>query len=110
MPIPCKRFTADEYSELWAYGVGAFRWMEDPEGRRTMLLLVPYVRRGGHNPKYDRDYEPLVLYMSSEQNNWAQPGPRNGWDGNEDSPTLNPSILVPGGWHGFMHSGQLTDA
>lgn len=30
-----------------------------------------------------------------------------GWDGNEDKPTLTPSILVPGEWHGFLESGRL---
>lgn len=30
-----------------------------------------------------------------------------GWDGNEGAPTLTPSILSPGQWHGFMRSGRL---
>lgn len=30
------------------------------------------------------------------------------WDGDKESPTLEPSILVKGecGWHGFLTSGQ----
>ena len=30
-----------------------------------------------------------------------------GWDGNEDRPTLQPSILDPGKWHGYLKSGFL---
>ena len=30
-----------------------------------------------------------------------------GWDGNEDKPTLTPSILSPGIWHGYLRAGRL---
>jgi hypothetical protein len=30
-----------------------------------------------------------------------------GWDGNEDHPTLEPSILTPGHWHGYLRAGRL---
>jgi len=30
-----------------------------------------------------------------------------GWDGNEDKPTLMPSILVPNEWHGWLRAGRL---
>ena len=37
-----------------------------------------------------------------------QGGPRVwGWDGNEENPTLTPSILSPGAWHGFLRNGIL---
>lgn len=29
------------------------------------------------------------------------------WDGNEDRPTLSPSILSPGSWHGYLRNGRL---
>ena len=29
------------------------------------------------------------------------------WDGNEDKPTLTPSIHAPGQWHGWMRAGRL---
>ncbi len=29
------------------------------------------------------------------------------WDGNEDAPTLEPSIDLPGEWHGFLRAGRL---
>lgn len=35
-------------------------------------------------------------------------GPRIwGWDGNEEKPTLKPSINSPGQWHGFLTAGKL---
>jgi len=30
-----------------------------------------------------------------------------GWDGNEDKPTLTPSIHMPGVWHGHCIAGKL---
>jgi len=30
-----------------------------------------------------------------------------GWDGNEDKPTLTPSILCPNQWHGHLINGRL---
>lgn len=29
------------------------------------------------------------------------------WDGNEDKPTLRPSLLNPGQWHGYLTAGRL---
>jgi hypothetical protein len=29
------------------------------------------------------------------------------WDGNEDAPTITPSINVIGQWHGWMRNGEL---
>jgi hypothetical protein len=29
------------------------------------------------------------------------------WDGNEEKPTLSPSILCPGEWHGYLRAGRL---
>lgn len=37
-----------------------------------------------------------------------QGGPRVwGWDGSVDRPTLTPSLLVPGCWHGYLRAGRL---
>jgi hypothetical protein len=35
------------------------------------------------------------------------PQPSWGWDGNEDKPTLNPSVHTHGHWHGFFRSGRM---
>ena len=30
-----------------------------------------------------------------------------GWDGNQEKPTLTPSIHAPGQWHGYLKAGRL---
>ena len=30
-----------------------------------------------------------------------------GWDGNQEAPTLTPSIHARGQWHGYLRSGRL---
>jgi hypothetical protein len=39
----------------------------------------------------------------------GQPGGARvwGWDGNPETPTLTPSILAPGQWHGYLTAGRL---
>lgn len=39
----------------------------------------------------------------------GQPGGSRvwGWDGNEDKPTITPSIHAPNQWHGHMKAGRL---
>jgi len=32
------------------------------------------------------------------------------WDGNEEAPTISPSINIIGSWHGFIREGKLTTA
>ena len=107
MPIACKRFMGIG-PDFWAYGVGAFCWgeIEHPDGKiwHCLYLLVPsHLENGGALP--------LCLYPSREENNWASPGLIRGWDGDEDQPTLTPSILVQtetgDGWHGFLTAGEL---
>jgi Family of unknown function (DUF6527) len=29
------------------------------------------------------------------------------WDGNEDKPTLTPSVHLPGRWHGWFRAGRM---
>jgi hypothetical protein len=37
----------------------------------------------------------------------AHPQPSWEWDGNEDRPTLSPSIHTHGRWHGFFRAGRM---
>lgn len=72
---------------------GHFSWDTDfKEGHRYLYLCLPgesqmtaiEVRLGG--PGGDRVW---------------------GWDGNEDKPTVEPSIHWVGHWHGFLRQGRL---
>lgn len=62
----------------------------------------------------DRDF--LYIWipgMSGPDAIGIQRGPDTGkervwaWDGNEERPTLTPSIHAPGEWHGFLRAGRL---
>ena len=86
------------YDEFFAAPIEFGRYWWTAEGET--LLLQAGQRRGDH----------ILLHMSHEQGNWAQPGPINGWDGNLEKPTLSPSILVEGVWHGFLENGEMRTA
>ena len=87
---------------LWATGLGAYLWDTDAESRhRTLTILLP-------TPGTRIGYSPHRLFMEHAPNNWAKPVPINGWDGNEQFPTLHPSINT-GFWHGYIESGIILD-
>ena len=86
---------------------GDWYWGSDEDGHRLLWLLVPDLEGRDQGTLTPHHVELLRLYTSHAPKNWAQPGAVNGWDGNEDAPTLSPSILVPGGWHGFFEAGKL---
>ena len=73
---------------------GDFIWGEaTSNGRRALYIVLP----GDKNPtaihvRHDSD--------RGVEREWA-------WDGNEDKPTLTPSILVNGQWHGYLTAGRL---
>ena len=93
---------------------GTFWWttMRDNDGqaRRVLLLKTPC----RIFPRRLTDHS--VLYVKHAPGNWARPGEIDGWDGNEDSPTLSPSILVQHiidgqdveCWHGFLTAGEIS--
>ena len=104
---------ADHHDDVhgWVFDNGALGdwWWGTLDGERVLWLVVPAgVHKRG--PLASRGLELIHVCPSHEKNNWAQPGPVNGWDGNEDAPTLSPSISVPNGWHGFFDSGRLRNA
>jgi hypothetical protein len=71
---------------------GDFSWSHEQDGRRTLYVCLP----GGNR-------------MDAIHVQRGNPGgPRVwGWDGNEDKPTLIPSIDWPGHWHGHLVAGVL---
>lgn len=102
------RNMTDDYQAFFDYGIGAMCWQHDPEGRRELLFIAPAV-----DP--DPGAKPWVLtaiYTSTDGKDWKNPGPVNGWDGNVERPTFNPSIwlLNRKGWHGWIREGNLVTA
>lgn len=64
---------------------------------------------------FDEEFEYLYLWIPGVSGPDAiriqrgEPGgPRVwGWDGDTEKPTLTPSILTPGTWHGYLKAGRL---
>lgn len=71
---------------------GDFSWGPEHNGRRRLYICLP----GEKNLDAIR----VVRGSTNEERCW-------GWDGNEEQPTLDPSIDYPGHWHGFLRSGRL---
>jgi hypothetical protein len=71
---------------------GDFSWGAEYEGKRCLYICLPgdarmdaiRVQRGA--PGGDRVW---------------------GWDGNEEKPTITPSIHSVGSWHGWLRAGRL---
>ena len=91
----------DMDDQFWAHGVGAASWRFlrglDGTTRRALAVKLP------------GDPELSMLFMEHAPDNWAQAGPKNGWDGHETEPTLTPSIGTDV-WHGFIERGHICTA
>lgn len=105
---------ADWHDHIFAEGkAGDWCWSDlvvDGEPHRCLLIVVPSNR--GQGALGRRGLELINIFPSHAEGNWAQPGNINGWDGNVEAPTLEPSIHVRGkkdnpGWHGYFRRGRL---
>lgn len=77
--------------------VGDYYFGLDNHGQRRLNVLLP-----GHAPFGPADEEAAFADLP------IGPGPLAPWsfDGNEDAPTLAPSVNVVGHWHGFIRAGR----
>ena len=71
---------------------GEFVWAESRDLKRTLYIVLP------------GECHPCAIP--------CQKGPPGGdrvwgWDGNEEKPTLDPSINYVGHWHGWLRAGRL---
>lgn len=71
-------------------------YFHERDGRKHITIWYPGL--AGE----DRHWCDLPLQAGA-----APAGPVWGWDGNEEKPTLNPSIHVIGHWHGYLEAGRL---
>lgn len=105
----------NSWSDAFAeYGIGAMAWETynagKPDEGERLCVIVPH-------PSPDPPYngrEWIHVYPMHAENNWAQPGPKNGWDGNREAPTFSPSIDCScggrrPGWHGYIRQGKVCD-
>ena len=79
--------------------VGDFAWWTNDAGVRHIKMAVP---RGD-----DTHWLFCVIPVKQGQN---ETGKHWGWDGNEDVPTLTPSVHHIGHWHGWVRAGALVEA
>lgn len=95
-PIPMTRLPGDRI-EGDRPELGQFAWSYR-EGKRVLHLVIPCPGR-----------------TNGIWSEWTI-GHRNGcgaqwsWDGNEDLPTLSPSLHAVGVWHGYVRKGKLVEA
>ena len=126
----CKRIDLPLDGSLWAAlldaGEGAFAFGQQVEGDetyRTIMIHLPYTAKHESihtlrivkeitimrtNPETGEDMVDRVIPAPGEN---VTSDKCWGWDGNEDKPSLNPSIAcgIPksSDWHGYMTSGRL---
>jgi len=98
-PIAMRR--VEDYAAIER--AGDFYWDRDPDGSPTFVVAHPSPRRD----EFGDGYTVINLPIRHGKN---EPGKHWGWDGNEDTPTLAPSIHTHGHWHGFVRAGQLEEA
>lgn len=79
------------YCEFEALGPGAFIVVDQGDGLPALMLVLP---------EGSKTYLPLNRGASNGPQVW-------GWDGDENAPTIVPSIHYQGYWHGFMEKGYL---
>ena len=79
--------------------IGEFYW-NLCGGKRVLTVAIPS-KRGPNWP-------PLISSWTIDHENIE--GARWGWDGDEDTPTLTPSLHAVGSWHGWVRNGCLVEA
>jgi hypothetical protein len=78
--------------------VGDFAWKITEGNVRHLVFLIP---RSPNN--YLFQCLPVRQGPNEAGRCW-------GWDGNEDAPTLTPSVHTIGHWHGWVRAGELVEA
>ena len=78
--------------------VGDFYW-DLRGGKRTIVIALPYAQE--NIPFVATRW--TIDHKNHCDAQWS-------WDGNEDAPTLNPSLHWVGAWHGWCRDGMLVEA
>ena len=84
---------------------GDFFFIPHPYGELSIWIMLPVVR---HNADGTRNFEhaaPARFSIGEHLDGkdwWA-------WDGNEEAPTLSPSLHAIGDWHGYVQNGELVE-
>ena len=102
-PIPMRRVERGLLQQP-----GDFHWQvaTDGSGKRALVLALPVPEREEDAwglPRLLRYSRWTIDYKNLSGASWS-------WDGNEDQPTLSPSLHAVGEWHGWVRQGVLTEA
>lgn len=76
---------------------GDFCWQVGDEGKRTLVLIIP---APNGNTCYSRW---TINHANGDGCQWS-------WNGDNDIPTLTPSLHAVGIWHGWVRDGHLVEA
>lgn len=79
---------------VWDLKVGEFFFSTDPEGQRFFTCMLP------GETTCIIPLRPIVTAGLNGGHYWE-------WDGNEERPTLTPSINAVGSWHGWVRAGRM---
>ena len=110
-PFPMHRIAPDlhqtlKHSEhersLYRFtAIGDFYWFINPDGTRRLIVALPW--HINRNPGAFVASDWTIDYPNFGGYKWS-------WDGNEDKPTLHPSLHWIGIWHGWCQEGLLKEA
>ena len=81
--------------------VGDFYWKFDEQGRRSLIVALPFNRTDGRLNFAGSSW--TIDHKNFCEAQWS-------WDDNEDQPTLSPSLHWIGVWHGWVRAGMLVEA
>jgi len=102
--FPMRRCEKDGFWERDDIAIGDFYWTVAACGR-TLWVMIPCPGLQGGTPGALR---PIICPWSIGYRNDS--GAQWSWDGNEDKPTLTPSLHAVGLWHGWVRNGELVEA
>lgn len=94
-PIPMRMVADDDAIEQ----AGDFCWRRENGDVRGLFLGHPSSSPGGWT----------LIHIPVRQGR-NETGKHWGWDGNEEEPTLTPSLHTIGHWHGWVRKGRLVEA
>lgn len=80
------------------FELGDFAW-STKAGKRSLWIVIPCPGRDGKGVWS----EWTIGFPNDCGAQWS-------WDGNEDKPTLSPSLHAVGIWHGWVRDGMLVEA
>ena len=83
---------------------GDFYW-DIRGGKRVLVLAMPcHIETTDGSHVYEWEMSRWSIdHPNADDASWS-------WDGNEDKPTLSPSLHAVGIWHGYVRNGMVEEA